>query len=111
MTSVKLGVPRDQSGWSRASRVAALHSVAETANGFDEIASLSELGTQPLNVHVDRSSLDVGRGLPNVFQKVCTTLHPAASLCQYQEQLVLGRREVDQASVDRNAMFFAVDRD
>jgi hypothetical protein len=62
-------------------------------------------------VHVDRSRLDVRRGLPDRLEQACPRLHAAPALGQDQEQLVFCRREVEHLTADAHAMLGAVDRD
>ena len=59
-------------------------SVAEAAHGFDQLTGGAELGTKPLNVHVDSACLDVGSSLPNDLQEKIPWLHPAFSLGEEQ---------------------------
>ena len=74
--------------------------VAEAAHGLDQVAGRTELRAQPLHVHVDGARLDVGRGFPHRLEQVRARLHAAAPLGEREQQLVLGRRELDRRSVD-----------
>src|SRR5271167_2977145 len=86
-------------GRSRRARVARLEPVAEAPDGFDQFTRGAQLGAEALDVHVDGARLDVGCGIPHRFQQMPAGLDPAAPLGERQEELELGRGQIDIVAV------------
>src|SRR3569833_675540 len=95
----------------RAARLSALQPIPEAANRFDQVARFAELRAMALHVHVHRTQLDVRRRVPLRLVQMRATLHASATLGENQQELVFGRREIDDASIAQYAMLGAIDRD
>ena len=75
--------------------LAPLEAIAEPAHRLDQLPGVTQLGAQTLHVHVHRAGLDVGLRLPHGLQQLRPGLHPSSPLDQREQQLVLGRRQVE----------------
>src|SRR4029079_8503273 len=69
--------------------------VTKAAHGFDQVPSGAELRSQPLHVHVDSARLDIRCRLPHVLEQKVSRLYASLSLGEQQQELELGRREID----------------
>src|SRR5256886_16879050 len=76
-------------------RLTFAQTIAETADGFDSVAGLTQFLAQPANVSIDGSRINHAFITPDVAKQAIPLLHPAAPWDQRAQQLVFETCETD----------------
>src|SRR5256886_16761736 len=69
-------------------RLTFAQTIAETADGFDSVAGLTQFLAQPANVSIDGSRINHAFITPDVAKQAIPILHPAAPLNKTAQQFV-----------------------
>src|SRR5881275_3361474 len=92
-------------------RLTFAQTIAETADGFDSVAGLTQFLAQPANVSIDGSRINHAIITPDVAKQAIPLLHPAAPLNKSAQQFVFETGEMNDFAVDGNVMAQAIDAD
>src|SRR6266480_3479199 len=92
-------------------RLTFAQTIAETADGFDSVASLAQFLAQPADVSIDGAGIDHAFITPDIAEEAVPLLHPAAPLHQSAQQFVFEAGEMNYFAIDGNMMAQAIDPD
>ena len=84
--------------------------VANTANGIEVFCGRPELVAQTAHVGVHRSRINKTVVFPDVAQQLLPGLHTSAALSQEQQQLELGRRQLNRFAAPADEMTRRIDQ-
>src|SRR4051812_11163881 len=88
-----------------------LKPVAESAYCLNQTTGITELGSEPLHMHVHSASLDIRLSLPYRFQQLRASLDSTPPLDKREEQLVLGCSQGQFLACNTRPVRRTVDRD